>query len=86
MSEPIDHVAEAIGLRQLASAPAYAEQHGNLLAAAQVHATLALVEQQRYANLIAFMVQYESDTGDNVNFSKFHAAVFSEITKGIGLL
>ncbi len=45
--KPMDHVAEALGLRNLASSPDYPSQHANLLAAAQVHATLALVEQQK---------------------------------------
>jgi len=52
---------------------------------ALVHATLYLAEQQRIANLIAFMVQYESPTGNNTNFVKFHGDAFTEITRGIGL-
>lgn len=49
MSQRIDHVAEAMKCIQWAhdhSAPEMLDQ-------AQVHATLALVEQQRVANLIA---------------------------------
>ena len=52
MSDRIDHAAEA--LRVISTLPG-----GDLLieayAYAQVHATLALVEQQRIANLIALM-------------------------------
>jgi len=56
----------------------------NHLALAQVHATLYLAEQQRVANLIAFMKQY--GTGDdNASFIQYHGASFSEITKSIGL-
>lgn len=53
MSERIDHAAEAVRLIELSSVPPYTDESRTLLAAAQVHATLALVEQQRIANLIA---------------------------------
>lgn len=52
MSEPIDHAAEAFRVLKLPTAMEDATE-ANALAYAQVHATLALVEQQRIANLIA---------------------------------
>ncbi len=58
----IDHAAEAMGLRNLATEPDAPGRIASLLAAAQVHATLALAEQQRIANLIALMqMQQECD-------------------------
>ena len=60
MTDRVDHAAEARAL--LANADRYVtedwpvqagEHKADILAAAQVHATLALVEQQRIANLIA---------------------------------
>lgn len=43
----IDHVAEAMALRQEASESAFLEGASLRLEAAQVHATLALAEQQK---------------------------------------
>ena len=43
----IDHAAEALGLRALASEAPTEAYAANLLAAAQVHATLALVDAVR---------------------------------------
>lgn len=52
MRERIDHAKEA--RRLLFSTGQFAEQDlGVAMASAQIHATLALVEQQRIANLIA---------------------------------
>ena len=51
MSDRIDHAAEA--LRALEGAGDGRNFATDASAAAQVHATLALVEQQRIANLIA---------------------------------
>ena len=52
MSERIDHAAEGDRLMSLASSPRDASTE-TIALCAQVHATLALVEQQRIANLIA---------------------------------
>ena len=52
MSDSIDHAAEAFRVLQLPTSMEDATE-ANALAYAQVHATLALVEQQRIANLIA---------------------------------
>lgn len=48
----IDHAAEA---RELLGADTPAEEAVELLMAAQVHATLALADEQRTANLIAVL-------------------------------
>lgn len=55
MTDRIDHAAEARRLNKLASSVAGDAAARVVLAAAQVHATLALVEQQRIANLIAVL-------------------------------
>lgn len=75
------HKSEAESLLRHAQATVSGES--GLLAAAQVHAILYLAEQQKYANLIAFMAEYESPT--NGDFIRFHGDTFSEITKGIDL-
>lgn len=51
MTEHIDHAAEA---RRIMSKPWSVESKAAAFAEAEVHATLALVEQQRIANLIAY--------------------------------
>lgn len=50
---------------------------------AQVHATLYLAEQQRIANLIAFMVQYNADSRNL--FVEYHEDQFVEITTALGI-
>lgn len=64
MSERIDHVAKAIKAGDLAT-DAWNAGRGEyataLLASAQAHATLALVEQQRIANLIAYVAKWTDD-------------------------
>lgn len=64
MTERIDHADEALGLRILASEAPNQQHQGNLLAAAQVHATLAIVEQTRIANIIALDESWRGETGD----------------------
>jgi hypothetical protein len=58
MIERIDHAAKAERLIRLTDG--YLERNA---LQAQVHATLALVEQQRIANLLAF-AQVDHDAGD----------------------
>ena len=53
MTEHIDHAAEAVRLIELSSVNPSADESRTVSAEAQVHATLALVEQQRIANLHA---------------------------------
>ena len=52
MSDQIDHVAEARKLTRMFPASMHTDE---LIAAAQAHAQLALVEQARVANLIAIL-------------------------------
>ena len=52
MSDRIDHAAEAVALLNLAAAPQHQGDPRHLISASQVHATLAIVEQQRIANEI----------------------------------
>ena len=51
MTNRIDHAAEAVGLLALAAAGVRDRRY--LIAAAHIHATLAVAEQARIANLIA---------------------------------
>ena len=53
MTDRIDHAAEAVALLNLAVAAQHQGDPRHLIAAAQTHATLALVEQHRVANQIA---------------------------------
>ena len=50
----LDHAAEALICIDAAHARKVGELEPDLMLQAQVHATLALVEQQRIANIIAF--------------------------------
>ncbi|MBW1639276.1 hypothetical protein G3H63_09355 [Microbacterium resistens] len=52
MAERLDHAAEAVRLIEGGIGPSF-DQTRDGIALAQAHATLALVEQQRIANLIA---------------------------------
>lgn len=53
MTDRIDHAAEAVALLNLAVTAQHQGDPRHLIAAAQAYAALALVEQQRIANLIA---------------------------------
>lgn len=82
MTERIDHVAEALGLleferheSELGFETADAQHLANYLEA-KVHATLALVEQQRIANLIAWTT---------ANGSEPNEVVSREIEEALGL-
>ena len=57
MTERIDHAAEAQRHREYAESPGPGDPTlaTNWLLSAQVHATLALVEQQRIANLLTYI-------------------------------
>lgn len=73
MSERIDHAAEAS--RLLASSGPYGAPLLEASTAAQAHATLALVEQQRIANLIALS---QAEDGNGWTSEQAIAAVFRE--------
>lgn len=85
MSEHIDHVAEAIRLRNQGARADYHEEQLKLFTAAQVHATLALVEQQRIANLIAMFSLSEEDASDAADLGFDYLAAAKEIREGLGL-
>ncbi|WP_323986248.1 hypothetical protein [Microbacterium plantarum] len=78
MTKRMDHAAEARrALRAAAEDPADIEGTDPWLLAAQVHATLALVEQQRIANLIALGAAGES--------TPLRWTPRAEIREGLGL-
>ena len=65
MTERIDHVDEAIGYRE-AAGDVSESGAALLLAAGQIHAVLALVEQTRIANIIALDESWRGETGDTL--------------------
>lgn len=85
MTDRIDHVAETLRLADLSQHPNTGDPAVGALyiGAAQVHATLALVEQQRIANLIALValsgneeVQESSfDEGSTLSSAGMHALI-----------
>lgn len=64
MAERIDHVAAALASRQHAAQTSDTANRAARLADAQVHAMLALVEQQRIANVISLM-QMQAECDEN---------------------
>lgn len=60
MTDRIDHAAEAVALLNLAVTAQHQGDPRHLIAAAQAYAALALVEQQRIANLIALASSTDS--------------------------
>lgn len=64
MTNKIDHAAEALSALAAFSEEGYAHDVGyrkqELLTEAQVHATLALAEQQRIATLVALNIHHEA--------------------------
>ena len=84
MTERIDHAAEAQRLGKIATVQAGAEPVAPL---AQFHATLALVEQQRIANLIALASMADDDSKHEVIAGTLgHEAVWTlATTKTLGL-
>lgn len=78
--EKIDHAAEARRIAAMTVDKA-------ALMEAQVHATLALVEQQRIANLIA-LAQFSHVAGDNENLRTTITAsqkYYNQAIEGVGL-
>lgn len=85
----IDHAAKAMELRTLAAKPNTSNSSAaNLIAAAQVHATLALVEQQRLANIIALHrheVEYDIGGDRSYLYKPATEDLRDDIRKGLGL-
>lgn len=91
MTERIDHAAESrAALAAAAATPADAEVLADpWLLAAQVHATLALVEQQRIANIIALGARkHDLTDGGTIRLWLFDprtGTLRDEVREGLGL-
>lgn len=101
MSERIDHVAEArriitegeSAVTRISAAfnDAERDRFGKKAAGcwtqAQVHATLALVEQQRIANLLTAFNTYERwpSRGEGQSFNSVSERLGAELREGLGL-
>lgn len=93
MPEIFDHAAEARRLDDAAwqkggpdgdALIRTHEQRQDMILSAQVHATLALVEQQNIANLIA-LYQGDSDILSDEDFEYVKERVQKHVRKGLGL-
>lgn len=89
MSERIDHAAEAVLCMKYAESPSAGspEVAAVHMAQAQVHATLALVEQQRIANLITVAGWVEEQGVGEVGalLDELRHGVAGEVWEGLGL-
>lgn len=88
MSERIDHAHLALVLRNNITPDEMADSEtANWMMAAQVHATLALVEQQRIANLITAAGWVMDSTKEDFGYDldKLRVGVAGEIWEGLGL-
>lgn len=86
MTERIDHAAQAV--RVLGNFPhEHIADSATALAWAQVHATLALVEQQRIANLISvYGAERRGEDGSKFTpIPEITNAAFDQAIKGLGL-
>lgn len=83
MTERIDHAAEARQCLGLIADIGYASDHGyrkqEYLAEAHVHATLALVEQQRAANIIAVMSSAARSVAEGTHSIADYLAMFQRL-------
>lgn len=80
--EKIDHAATAVAHNHEAMARRGFWASWRWQRSAQVHATLALVEQQRIANIIALGTEYAWGLGESEDY---FAQLRPEIRKGLGL-
>ncbi len=78
MTDRIDHAAEAVALLNLAVTAQHQGDPRHLIAAAQAYAALALVEQQRIANLIALA----SSTDSIAARAQAEITLFERVTRG----
>lgn len=92
MSERVDHAAEARQWNETASGVGLTMVETSAFAAvAQVHAVLALVEQQRIANLIALGMYRNADGSRLAQHAVAHpvdeysVAINDEIKEALGL-
>lgn len=77
MSEPVAHVAEARRLLEASSRQGFAEAVATAIEA-QAHATLALVQQQRAANAIAYLSLKMQGVGAGTHLAASWAQDFTE--------
>lgn len=85
MSERIDHAAEAVALRALtATLGVTVGQADGLLQAAQMHATLAIVEQQRIANVINLAKAAQAQYGHYAGEAGFMGQLFDNPNTELG--
>ncbi|ONI65653.1 hypothetical protein CSIV_05080 [Microbacterium sp. CSI-V] len=90
MTERIDHATEALRLADLSQHPNTGDPAVGALyiGAAQIHATLALVEQQRIANLIAMSQPQPFKNGGTIALWVFNpetGALRADVSEGLGL-
>lgn len=88
MTNWLDHAHDARDtLAVLPALPSDDPRIPNLLAEAQVHATLALVEQQRIANLITVAGWVLDSTPEDVGseFDKLRMGLAGEVWAALGL-
>lgn len=95
MTARIDHAAEALRLIDMAGESFVAEEGWTETTAlmatldAQTHATLALVEQQRTANLIALLDSYRDYDGSvpwtTVHDSPAYEAMRQQVAAALGI-
>jgi len=84
-AERIDHAAKAREWNDAASGPVPSVNDASALAAiAQVHATLALVEQQRAGNLIAYVASAQEAAVSPEDFAWLEK-VAGQIREALGL-
>lgn len=82
----IDHAAEAKRLIELASIQPDTDSARAVSDAAQVHATLALVEQQRIANLLRLHAEYgHTETALFVPVGSASMALRPDIAAALGI-
>lgn len=88
MTERIDHVAEARKVATRIENNSYADRQ-QYLTEAQLHATLALVEQARVANLIAVSAsaarQVAEGTATLEDYLRVYDVLNPQIRAGLGL-
>lgn len=85
---PVDHAREAREWLQLAEGPNVSIERTRMGAdLAQVHATLALVEQQRIANLITVAGWVADSRAEDVGYDldRLRTGVAGEVWEALGL-
>ena len=89
MTERIDHYAAAVEMLKDAQAAQDLSMVGIIAQGAHVHATLALVEQQRIANLIAVMAMALQGVGAGEHskdeYVRLHQKINPQVMEGLGL-